>query len=106
MVQTAAQNLRIVRGFKKRLEKIGVERVILFGSRARGTFHAGSDFDILVVSKKFAGTPWYKRPIKVYDKWRKDYPAEFLCYTPEEFERKKAHKWGIVHEAVKTGVEI
>ena len=37
-----------LRGLKRELEQEGVERLILFGSRARGTAGADSDVDIAI----------------------------------------------------------
>ena len=41
----------------------------------------------------------------MYDYWNLDYPVDFLCYTPEEFEKKKK-EISIVKEAVKEGIDI
>ena len=38
---------------------IGVERIILFGSRARGDYREGSDYDILNVVRR--GVDWRAR---------------------------------------------
>jgi len=78
--------------YKKELNKrLPVERLILFGSRARGDARPDSDYD-LIISKAFAGTPFLKRPLPCYEVW--DFTlfpagADILCYTPEEFERKR-----------------
>lgn len=37
---------------------IPVEKIILFGSRAKGTAHAWSDIDVCVVSKSFGNNPF------------------------------------------------
>ena len=105
MVQTKTKNLEIIKKFKKRLKKIGVEKIIFFGSRAKGNFSQESDFDIIVISNKFEGIKWYKRSLKVYLNWDEHYPLEVLCYTPREFERLRK-KIGIVQEAVKEGIVI
>ncbi len=106
MVQTSNKNLSSVRKFQKEIKmKIKVDKLILFGSRAKGTFNSLSDFDLLLVSNSFKDIPWYKRSIKLYPFWKEDLPLELLCYTPEEFERKKK-QMGIVQEAVKEGIEI
>ena len=38
-------------------------------------------------------------------KWPLDLPADFICYTPEEFEKLKKEV-SIVSEALKEGIEI
>lgn len=106
MVQEPNKNLELVRKFKRKLEKnIRVEKLVLFGSRAKGTFSRYSDFDLLIVSNNFKGVPWYKRPAKLYLRWNEDYPLELLCYTPKEV-MERVGKSGVVSEAMNTGVEI
>jgi hypothetical protein len=39
------------------------------------------------------------------DKISKDYPVDFLCYTPEEF-RKLSKQISLVKQAIKEGIEI
>lgn len=82
-----------------------IEKFILFGSRATGKVTPDSDVDLLVVSSKFRGKRRMDRSPPLYLKWNLHYPVDFLCYTPEEFERKKKQV-GIVQQAVKEGIEI
>lgn len=108
MVQKKDNNLKLVRAFKKILAgKSGtkIEQIILFGSRAKGTFSRYSDFDLMLISRDFEGVPWYKRAAKLYLFWKEDYPIELLCYTPGEIARKK-DKLGIVSEALRTGIKV
>ena len=105
MVQTTNKNIALIKKFKKKLEKLGIDRVIFFGSRARGEFNSESDFDILAISKNFKGVKWHKRPLKIYLAWKENNPLEVLCYTPEEFEKGKK-QIGIIQEAIKEGIEI
>jgi hypothetical protein len=95
-----------VRGFAKRVgEKHRVERVILFGSAARGEEKEDSDFDLILVSEEFKGKSALKRPVPFYLEWDLRRPVDFLCYTPEEFNRLKRGVT-IVREAVRNGIEI
>jgi hypothetical protein len=48
---------------------------------------------------------FFKRGAKMYDYWTLDYPVDFLCYTPEEFNRMKK-QITIVKEAVENGIAI
>ena len=41
----------------------------------------------------------------MYDYWSLKYPVDFLCYTPEEFNKLKK-QITIVREAVENGIEI
>ncbi len=81
------------------------EKIILFGSRARGDHLKDSDIDLLVVSKKFEGMPWRERIISVFGDWREKQMLEPICFTPEEFEERKK-QIGIVAQAVKECVDI
>ena len=82
-----------------------LRKMILFGSQATGKTHQDSDVDIMIVSKKFEGVRRLDRAPDLYMKWNLDYPVDILCYTPEEFNRKK-NFFGIVQQAVKEGIEI
>jgi len=92
--------------FKTRIEKdYPIKMMILFGSRARGEEHEDSDIDIIIVSNEFKSLNFIKRASKMYDYWDLDYPVDFLCFTPEEFEKKNKGV-SIVSEAMKEGIEI
>lgn len=81
------------------------DKIILFGSRARGDYFKSSDYDFIIVSKKFLGIPFMQRLSKMYDYWDEDVDIEAICYTPEEFARKsKEH--GIVRRAIKEGIAV
>lgn len=85
--------------------KYDPEKIILFGSRARGDHLSDSDVDILIVSNQFEGTNWLKRIMDVSLLWNGLVTLEPICYTPAEFEEKKK-LIGIVNEAVREGVEL
>jgi len=95
-----------VRTFAQALkERFNAERVILFGSRARGDWLHESDYDFVVVSRGFEGVPFVERAIPLYEHWHQWPGVELLCYTPEEFERKR-RQISIVREAVREGIEL
>ena len=97
---------KIANKFASRIRKAySPERIILFGSRARGDHFQGSDFDFIVVSDKFRGTPFVHRPSEMYDYWDEAVDIEAICYTPEEF-AKKLSQHGIVCAAVREGIEL
>lgn len=100
-------NLPIVKKFKQKAEKIvKMNRMIFFGSRAKGNFSEESDFDLLIVSNEFEQKPFYKRPIELYAAWKEKYPLELICYTEKEFKEKKANPYSIASQATKTGISI
>jgi len=85
--------------------KFKPEKVILFGSRARGDHLKHSDIDLLIVSREFEGMDWRERIVKVFGHWDKLQMLEILCYTPEEFE-ERSKELGIVRQAVEEGIEL
>ena len=82
-----------------------LEAMYLFGSRATGTARRDSDVDLLLVSPKFKRQRRLRRAPPLYLRWSLDYPVDFVCLTPEEFQRKKK-EIGIVQEVVKSGIKI
>lgn len=95
-----------MREFAAKLKKkFKIDRLIFFGSRARGDWLKGSDYDFVIVSPDFEKTDFLDRAALVARKCNAYLPADLLCYTPEEFDRKKKEIC-IVREAVKTGVSI
>jgi len=99
------RNREIETFVEKLKKKINIERVIVFGSRARGDYLADSDVDMIIISKDFEEVPFYERMDKLILLWESPLDLEALCYTPKEFEQKKK-EIGIVAEAVKEGIEI
>ena len=84
---------------------LNIDRIILFGSRAKGTFKKNSDYDFILVSKDFKGEKFTDRISKIYPYWKYNESIEPLCYTPEEFNKLKK-QITIVREAVREGIEI
>jgi len=86
--------------------KYRITQAILFGSRARGDYLADSDYDVLLVSPDFQGIFFSQRSALMYDFWT-HWPLDIepLCYTPEEFEKKKT-QIGIVSEALREGITL
>lgn len=85
-------------------------KVILFGSRARGDALRDSDVDLIVVSKIFRGMHFTDRiSLVLRILWEvgalPPTDVDVLCYTPQEFEKKR-REIGIVSEALKYGVEL
>jgi len=62
---------------------LGPERIVLFGSRARGEARPDSDYDFLVITE--SGEPRYRRAAPAYTALA-DLPVEVevMVYTPSE----------------------
>jgi predicted nucleotidyltransferase len=80
-------------------------RVLVFGSRAQGNALKESDLDLLVVSKSFERILFIQRAARLLWTLRVPFPIDALCYTPEEYERKRK-EIGIVKVASKEGLNL
>lgn len=68
------------------------ERIILFGSSARGERGPDSDVDLLVVEKEAAfhqGSRWAESSRIRRALWRFPVPIDVLIFTPEEVDKWK-----------------
>lgn len=78
---------------KKELKKkIGVEKMYLYGSRAKGTYTRDSDYDIAIISLDFSTMSFSERQKLVRPLIRKvlgTVSLDVTCYTPEEYRRGK-----------------
>jgi len=81
------------------------EKVILFGSQARGTSRPDSDFDVLVI--KQSDEPRYRRSAPLYVALA-DLPVEVevMVYTPEEVEEWSEVPQAFITTAVREGTTI
>ncbi|OGD84766.1 hypothetical protein A2165_04375 [Candidatus Curtissbacteria bacterium RBG_13_40_7] len=69
------------------VQKYQPEKIILFGSAARGEFDPEkSDLDFFVVKNDRRSI--HKRMITLYRLVEKKLPADFLVYTPKELETR------------------
>jgi len=92
----------IVRGI---VDTVQPEKVILFGSQARGDARPNSDFDVLVI--KQSDEPRYRRSIPLYVALA-DLPVEVevMVYTPEEVDEWSQVPQAFVTTAVREGTAI
>jgi len=92
MVKTKKEINRIIVRFKKELEKYHIhpERIILYGSYAKGNARVDSDIDLVVISSDFKNMNLRERlEILGLAAGRVFEPIEALGYTPEELLEKK-----------------
>lgn len=69
------------------IDRYHPEKIILFGSFARGDTHSDSDADFLIIKKD---TPYYgaDRIRELSRIIRRSIAVDFLVYRPDEFERR------------------
>jgi len=96
---------RLIEQMKEFKHRNKISKMYLFGSMASGKTHRSSDVDLIVVANRFRGKGLLERAPRLYMAWNLDYPVDFLCYTPEEFNRMRK-QITIVREAVEKGIEI
>jgi len=79
-----------------------IERLILFGSRARGEAQPNSDYDVLVVVE--SEIPFVERQGRaLLALGRRSFPVDLLVYTPVEVEREAAIRGSAVYWALREG---
>lgn len=88
--------------FTRRLvEKYAPEKVILFGSQARGDARLDSDADILVVMP-YEGRPFAKTR-EIRRACKPDFRVDLVLWRPEDLEAR--YRWGdpVIREALDHG---
>jgi len=84
------------------VETLQPDKIILFGSRARGDARPDSDYDILVI--KESNEPRHRRDAPLYVALvGVDVPIDVMVYTPEEVEEWRAVPLAFVTTAVREG---
>ncbi|OGP68867.1 MAG: nucleotidyltransferase [Deltaproteobacteria bacterium RBG_16_44_11] len=91
MDKTAA--LDIIARFRKAIEArgINVNKLILYGSYARGDYHEGSDIDLILISDDFTNHDYWSRidlmSEAIYDVFA---PIEVSGFTSEEWDKQNS----------------
>jgi len=92
----------VVSVVKKIAEAIQPEKVILFGSRAKGTGRPNSDIDLLVIKETMQSKRELKQRIRRLFP-RQDFSMDLFVLTPEEFQRQKTVANTIARTAMREG---
>lgn len=78
------------------------QKIILFGSAARGEADTYSDLDIVIIKK--TDKPFLKRLVEVVEFLRLDSPcADIFVYTPQEFKKMKEEENPFIEQVLKNG---
>jgi len=94
---------RITRQYVQRLARtIRVNRAILTGSWATGTYLEDSDVDLIIVSDDFLKMSISDRLSYLQKQWKSRIPLEAFGYTVNEFRRLRQTST-FVKDAVRTG---
>jgi len=90
---------------RRLVRAVDPDRLVLFGSRARGMPSAASDYDILIV-KPSAETRYRRlRPARSA-LWGIGVPVDLLWYTPDELKDRAEVPVHVATQAVLNGVEL
>ncbi len=85
--------LNIIDRFKNILErkKVRVNKIILFGSYARGNYNEDSDIDLVIISDDFETMNYWERIDFLTDAIYEIFePIEALSYTQSEWEKNES----------------
>ncbi len=96
---------KIVKNYVSILQEdnLPINKVILFGSYAKGTQHKWSDVDIAVVSPKFKDSWEALRYLSDRAPFDMKYTIEAHGFTPEDFNNKYD---SLIHEIKTHGIEL
>ncbi len=77
------------------------QRIILFGSHARGAAREDSDIDLLVIAS-FEGTG-FRQSLKILNRLDIRLPVDLIAYRPEDVERRYAEGDPLIRDALDHG---
>lgn len=86
------------------LREYGAQKIILFGSFARGDYHAMSDLDLLII--KQTSRRFLDRIGDVLMLCDYSIPLEPLVYTPEEIDRMLAEGNTFLETVLREGIVV
>jgi len=88
------------------VEKVDPEAIWLFGSRARGTHRADSDFDLLVVTRLEDGESGYDYDRVYAPVLGTGVGCDVVPCRVDDFLREAESPTGLVREVLQTGVSL
>jgi predicted nucleotidyltransferase len=80
------------------------ERILLFGSHARGQTHAASDVDLFVIKRTPLPRRARARQIRRALWGRFPFPKDIVVYTPDEVDAWRDVRHSFVHDVLREGV--
>jgi len=105
MVKIPSEIVKLIEDFIELVKKdnIKIEKVILFGSYAKGNYHKDSDIDLAIISPDFKQSDYIKNMSKLLLKSIElKVDIQTLPFSMEEYNEPI----GIMEEILNTGVEL
>jgi predicted nucleotidyltransferase len=98
-----ARDNKLLRTITTRIaEAVRPEKIILFGSWARGERGPHSDIDLLIIQESDLSRPQrYAQVRRLF--WGMGVPMDILVYTPEEFARYQSVPGSFTHTVAREG---
>lgn len=86
-------------------DKFNPEKIILFGSYAKGESNADSDVDLIIV--KESNLPKHKRGMEIRRLfYGLPVPMDFKIYTPLKFARELKNQYSFLSSAMKNSMTL
>ena len=95
-------NILIDKIVKRIVDTVHPEKIVLFGSRARGVQKQGSDIDLLIINK--SSEPRYRRSAPIYGALSDIIvPMDIMVYSPAEIQEWSQVRQAFVTTALREG---
>jgi len=102
MYQVIVDEALLAEVVRRLVEAVDPDKIILFGSRARGDARSDSDIDLLLI--KASNEPAHRRDARAYRAVGAiGVPKDLLWYTPEEIADWSPVKQHVVGHAMREG---
>jgi predicted nucleotidyltransferase len=88
-VSAASESAPLRRIVRRLVEAVDPERILLFGSRAKGTASGESDLDLCVIAEMEGDRRERRNRLHKLVRPEHDGPVDVLTFTPAEFAREK-----------------
>jgi predicted nucleotidyltransferase len=99
-----------LRDYKRAVERAlpGVERLILFGSRARGQAHADSDYDVAVVVRDLSDRGGVRRTLSdlAYEHILNGFYIRPIPLPPGDLDTRDSRPTELAEEIIRDGAEV
>ena len=91
-----------IRALSRRIAaQFNPDRIILFGSRARGRAHADSDVDLLVVMR--CNGSGARKAVEILNRVEPEFAVDLIVRTPQEIRKRLAQHDGFLADIVRRG---